>query len=424
MNRSRIVALFGVVFLVAASFYTFLQTESWLSIYGYLDLGSWASRSFGGIGNTNGDGDDDDDDANETLTDAELAVQSKFTDDVLPRTSEVSYTSRNLTSGVKYFIYSPSGGFNNQRIEMETAMIISKMLNRTLIVPPMGKHSSFYGRYELLTPTQVVPMDKIFDFRVMNEFVPCVPIGNFRLISYVKELQARYDVRILFHHERQNWQERDIIPQMGRVRSRILFLRGAEMYHNWNFAHSHTSKMFTTVRFTEGIRRVASDCIFSAFPDGRFNAIHVRMGDYSPRTPSASVYERQMANRGFKTDVPLYIATEPSTPKSYFREICNKYKCFFSKDLDTPLLNKFAEAVPQGQIRMDMLGVVEQLICVAAVKFVGTSFSTFSLKIAQMRSFKHFAFPEFHRPSGNETTSKQSDPSNELLGDGNGDGDY
>lgn len=45
------------------------------------------------------------------------------------RTSKLEYNR--VLPGERYFMYSPSGGFNNQRKELEYGLKISKLLNRT-----------------------------------------------------------------------------------------------------------------------------------------------------------------------------------------------------------------------------------------------------------------------------------------------------
>ena len=60
----------------------------------------------------------------------------------LPRTSQLTYNV--LDPSQKYFLYSPSGGFSNQRAEIENAMMIGKILNRTVIIPEIGKHAQMW----------------------------------------------------------------------------------------------------------------------------------------------------------------------------------------------------------------------------------------------------------------------------------------
>ncbi|KAK2467847.1 hypothetical protein APHAL10511_000142 [Amanita phalloides] len=53
----------------------------------------------------------------------------------------------------KYMTYLPHSGFHNQRIALENAIVLSILLNRTLIIPPvrLGKKPVRYVKYESLT---------------------------------------------------------------------------------------------------------------------------------------------------------------------------------------------------------------------------------------------------------------------------------
>ena len=178
------------------------------------------------------------------------------------------------------------------------------------------------------------------------------------------------------------------------------------------------------VRYTPLLRDTALRLVKKRFGlPGKFNAVHVRLGDYTPRTPAAATYEKRCRGAGLSPDLPLYVSTEPNPPKGFFNALCKPtgtYKCVFSKDLDKDTVNAFRSAFPPGQIRNDMLGIVEQLLCVAARGFVGTSFSTFSYAIAYMRKNRGSSFPELlkYKPRNGPWTT----PENEAEDDGAGPG--
>ena len=47
----------------------------------------------------------------------------------------------NPVKGVKYLSYQPPGnGWNNQRVALENAIVMAKLLNRTLLVHPMAPY--------------------------------------------------------------------------------------------------------------------------------------------------------------------------------------------------------------------------------------------------------------------------------------------
>ncbi|GBG31193.1 Hypothetical Protein FCC1311_074142 [Hondaea fermentalgiana] len=62
---------------------------------------------------------------------------------ILPRTLSSPYNDVKLDGSKQYFLYSPSGGFNNQILCFLAAISVARENNYTLIVPPGGKHSNF-----------------------------------------------------------------------------------------------------------------------------------------------------------------------------------------------------------------------------------------------------------------------------------------
>ena len=61
----------------------------------------------------------------------------------------------------KYLAYSPHSGFHNQRIAFENALVLSRLLNRTLLVPPVRLGNAFlhYAPFDAL-PELLVQSDK------------------------------------------------------------------------------------------------------------------------------------------------------------------------------------------------------------------------------------------------------------------------
>lgn len=86
---------------------------------------------------------------------------------------------------MKYLTYQPpGGGWNNQRIAFENAVIISKMLNRTLIVHPMALHSKSldirklhkfslnFESYNALEGDALMPLSDVIDLRRLSKLIP------------------------------------------------------------------------------------------------------------------------------------------------------------------------------------------------------------------------------------------------------------
>ena len=94
----------------------------------------------------------------------------------------------------RYVSYQPPGnGWNNQRQALELAIIMAKLLQRTLIVHPMAAHQlglelkrphkgpdgkqvyrSGYEAYNAMTTEQLTPVSKLIDLERMRELLPVV----------------------------------------------------------------------------------------------------------------------------------------------------------------------------------------------------------------------------------------------------------
>ncbi|KAI0931001.1 hypothetical protein AcV7_005030 [Taiwanofungus camphoratus] len=87
------------------------------------------------------------------------ALRNSFSDDA-PRLEVVQFdfddnqspTSPLVNSEEKYLAYLPHSGFHNQRIAFENALVLSRLLNRTLLVPPVRLGNK---------PLSYVPFDEL-----------------------------------------------------------------------------------------------------------------------------------------------------------------------------------------------------------------------------------------------------------------------
>merc|ERR1712232_332730 len=128
---------------------------------------------------------------------------------------------------------------------------------------------------------------------------------------------------------------------------------------------------------------------------GVFNSLHIRFpdGDASKlregwlRSSSSFLYRMKMANFLSYSDV-LYIATVPTKRKStFFAKIKSRYRVMFSNTLDSKLYKKLVEQYPV-RLQSSILGIIEQMVCARAQKFLGTGFSTFSEYIRRIRALR------------------------------------
>eukprot|EP00835_Amoeboradix_gromovi_P006168 NODE_678_length_5296_cov_0.345776.p1 type:complete len:496 gc:universal NODE_678_length_5296_cov_0.345776:3969-2482(-) len=101
--------------------------------------------------------------------------------------------------GTKYLMYLPHSGMNNQRISLENALILSKLLNRTLIIPPLfiGKSSpkqSFYFLYFTIK-TKIATIFKHNSDYIISD--PIEDVVKWSSISNLNSVANEHNVSIM-----------------------------------------------------------------------------------------------------------------------------------------------------------------------------------------------------------------------------------
>eukprot|EP00511_Aplanochytrium_stocchinoi_P002919 CAMPEP_0204823252 /NCGR_PEP_ID=MMETSP1346-20131115/1329_1 /ASSEMBLY_ACC=CAM_ASM_000771 /TAXON_ID=215587 /ORGANISM="Aplanochytrium stocchinoi, Strain GSBS06" /LENGTH=384 /DNA_ID=CAMNT_0051949819 /DNA_START=221 /DNA_END=1372 /DNA_ORIENTATION=+ len=231
---------------------------------------------------------------------------------------ELTYNLIPSDSGRKYFMFTPSGGFNNQRICLEYALRIGKILNRAVIAPMAGKHLNFWYRYFNQTYDTLVPMDTLLDFEYLQSYgTDLIPL-NITLKELEKQLNKEGRIETIYKKYRANWKEHDIPRQLASD-AQVLFLKGHTMYHKW-FDQEIIDETRSYVVYSKLIRRTAFEIMKSL--GGKYNAVHIRLGDYMKapakgtergfKTPDPeNIVKDLISKKKFSIDEPLYIATEP-----------------------------------------------------------------------------------------------------------------
>jgi len=101
------------------------------------------------------------------------------------------------SEGVKYLSYYPGGGgWNNQRIAFENAVVLAKLLNRTLIVHPLAPHQElcrlqlrgYKNKYNIIPTGKLLPLSRVVDLKLLSKLFPVKEITS----NHV-ELQKRYN---------------------------------------------------------------------------------------------------------------------------------------------------------------------------------------------------------------------------------------
>ena len=105
-----------------------------------------------------------------------------------PRASKPSSRAlEQLQLRPKYLSYQPPGnGWNNQRIVLENALVLARLLNRTLVVHPLSPHELGnrlklryhfgYAAYNALNVSDLLPLSQFLDLSLLSEVTPVAEI--------------------------------------------------------------------------------------------------------------------------------------------------------------------------------------------------------------------------------------------------------
>ena len=383
------------------------------------------------IADVNGEGSDNGGNAHLKLDDApppadyfpdlpETPHDSDAAAKLLPPTSAVPYNE--LAPNDRFLVYSPSGGWSNQLWCLGAAMLLARMSNRTLLVPPAALHTNGWQRYESLEMDRLMPFDRILDFARMNDFFTAeeralpasapthrappekrnrlvalnVPLDAWRkrvaADAAAKGIHHFLEVKSLEVHTHDETK-----ADLVKNHAHIVFLHGKGFYGLWFGVPQHVF-VRRFMRPAPAVRRIAYELVRSTFgAPGSFNAIHVRLGDYRYRANTPEWWLAHVRNAGFVRRKPLYIATDAlggTHRADYFALLTKNYNVTFHDGLiPRELAKSYAFAFPKAT-RSDFFGYMEQLVCAQAARFLPSSYSTFSAHITFLRGHLADVLPE------------------------------
>ena len=297
----------------------------------------------------------------------------------------------------KYFVYQSSGGLSNQRIMLEYALIVGRYLNRTVILPGLGPHTSMWYNFNKIPLEDFLPADELLDFNAMNAFAKVLPIRGITLKRFImvnENPKTWYRVeRNKLAEKRQNpWSLEYVQNTFGNLKDPVLFFARGTMWECFDFSSEVLDAARRSVRAHLSIRKVARNVALRLFPKGH-NALHTRFMDGDGTDlregllkPAPSFIFRM---RKFDKTIPLYVATVPAKRKSpYFNAFKEKFKLVFGDALERdPEVQQILAGITR-RMKETVLGIIEQLVCARAERFLGTGFSTFSEHIRRMRRWR------------------------------------
>ena len=343
--------------------------------------------------------------------------------------------ARDLPKDGKYFVYQPTGGWGNQRLEMLYAICNCLLWNRTLILPAVAAHTNGWTGYQSWTKDQLLSAADVLDIEHMNALLPTLAWGG--TLAELQEAAGHLSWSITSKPRTGQWSWGRIRGSYIRNRANVIYWNKASMF----MCCAHQPRMkdaaATHITFSPRIRAVARRATAKlGLPDfawtdrkgvtrtyAGYNAIHVRRGDhknYLRRRPDW--YMRRMGRGGLiqipsgygeseahrasprvaaavaNGRLPVYVATDEKNRAWFdpFKIACQKpgvcmvgnrnmkwggYELFFAEDLDFALLERELFDQLPAETRNDVLGFVEQVVTARSWRFSGAGHSTFSYAI-------------------------------------------
>lgn len=341
------------------------------------------------------------DEENEAIRQEEAARGMPVFDENLAKSRDRDYFEHQdqwRRPGEKYFVYQTSGGLSNQRIILESALIVGKYLNRTVVLPGLGPHTSMWYNFNKIPLDDFIAADELLDGPHMGKMSRILPLRGLTLKRFIEVNEEpntwkRVERNKLGEKRANPWSLDYLKRHFGSVSEPVLFFARGTMWECFDFPLEVMNEARRSVRAHPSLRRVARDVVERYFPKG-FNSLHIRFMDGDGTDlregllkPGASFVFRM---RKFDKSLPLYVATVPNRRKS---EYFNPFKEKFRRLVFGNVLERDEQVVQalEGitrRMKDTVLGFIEQLVCARAERFLGTGFSTFSEHIRRMRRWR------------------------------------
>ncbi|KAI6660389.1 hypothetical protein LOD99_13975 [Oopsacas minuta] len=344
-----------------------------------------------------------------------------------------------------YLSYQPPGnGWNNQRMAFEHAVVFSRLLNRTLLAPPMAPHLPFmrykgqglndtytgYKVYNDLTADQLIPMDSIIDFKLLSELIQ-VRASSGSHIDFLKRNSALSWRRVCHSpgygfwmdrrpkNERENetlqfqsyiimadWlnkcSEEKKLLENGQKRPFIRFLLDELSNINDDIIYFEEGTLFgIDFRFQELQDVVKAQTWISKFiiyhpqivkvansvekylidkSSHGYNAMHVRRNDRNSKYSAKFWLKRVKKEFKLPPLLPLYVSTDESNLMFFETFREAGYTLVFRQNIQDLFV-----LGNTGPSKRDVDGMSEQIVCARAKSFVPSMRSTFTTLILRMR---------------------------------------
>ena len=348
---------------------------------------------------------------------------------------------------MKYLSYQPpGGGWNNQRVAFENAVVLAKLLNRTLIVHPLAPHqeilrlkrkrkmSAGYEIYNMLPADNLLPLSKVIDLKQLSRLVPVKEITSshvdftkqykhlrWRRVCHnglvgiwVDTIPKRTEKwKLLQRHMETHLPIYGELPLYRRICKTELKQYGNTSFRPvWGIWNELSNRTEDLLYFSEGSLYIRELLFFDKStvldthewimqfilfaPDIRervadvlkamghpFNALHVRRTDHPSSFHMKQEYWLQQLNTRDAVNLTKTLyVATDEQNKTWF-------KPFSEAGYNLFFAEDFSDQLRLGNVNpavvQDMLGLCEQLICAHADHFVGSYYSTFTMYIKRLR---------------------------------------
>ena len=303
--------------------------------------------------------------------------------------------------------YTPAG-LSNQRMELELKVGLAHLTKRTLVLPDAieiwrGPHPSRplrAARAATLTDLFELPPGPI-TYQEFNQRCPDVTPVSLSWRSDQEDACSAY-----FVSSSLKYLPNEIVQKFANGRRHAwinkpkfeeqLVVVSAHRMLGW-YSYFFLVRQDEFVQLRDLIRQITPKAPYSQYADevvkslGRFNALHIRRGDFLSRwviVPDAREILHNISSL-IPRHEPLLICTDSSADKAYFQPFFELFPeaCF----LDELILQHPTWAARMNDLPFSdegVLGLLTQLIAAKANVFAGTLFSTFTAYIHRQRLFE------------------------------------
>lgn len=329
----------------------------------------------------------------------------------------------------KFFMYRYNGGFNNQRDDLETALLLTTAFfpDRTLVVPVISSHMHFASE---MWRHHTLPADVVFDAQLILESSPHLKVIAMTTLLVMRDFSAIKIASLVMDTEERKKKplRRAQIERLARAwkNEQVVYFGGDSMWQSFGFTSEERRRASRHVRFESHFRRAALSAITTLFSPqpGGYVSTHIREGDFYKAHPNANWLKdvdawflnattSAMTAREITGIKQMYVCTEKSSVDS-FPKLASRFHLVGFNDVlninatsqGSPWTTEIEPLLPTNRARTDeasdslkhtLIGVVEMLIASCAEVFVGSPESTFSEGIEVIRENRDVLFPECER---------------------------